>query len=96
MIVEVNKGLFSEYAQSGRGPVYMDCRGISDRDYAYMMHWFGHEGFTALVNHLNDKGIDLRKQAIEWATYGMRGKRRQHSPERQRRNLREGGLCRGG
>jgi succinate dehydrogenase/fumarate reductase flavoprotein subunit len=73
MIVEVNKGLFSEYAQSGRGPVYMDCRGISDRDYAYMMHWFGHEGFTALVNHLNDKGIDLRKQAVEWATYGMRG-----------------------
>ena len=73
MIVEVNKGLFSEYAQSGRGPVYMDCRGISDQDYEYMMHWFGHEGFTALVNHLNDKGIDLRKHAVEWATYGMRG-----------------------
>ena len=72
MIIEVNKGLFSEYAQSGRGPVYMDCRGISDQDYKYMMHWFDHEGFTALVDHLNDKGIDLRRHAIEWATYGMR------------------------
>lgn len=72
MIIEVNKGLFSEYAQSGRGPIYMDCRGISDQDYKYMMHWFDHEGFSALVDHLNDKGIDLRKHAIEWATYGMR------------------------
>jgi succinate dehydrogenase/fumarate reductase flavoprotein subunit len=73
MIIEVNKGLFSEYAQSGRGPVYMDCRAISDQDYKYMMHWFDHEGFRALVDHLNDKGIDLRRHAIEWATYGMRG-----------------------
>ena len=73
MIIEVNKSLFSEYAQSGRGPVYMDCRGISNKDYDYMMHWFNHEGFTALSDHLSNKGIDLRKHAIEWATYGMRG-----------------------
>ncbi len=51
----------------------MDCRGISDEDHDYMMNWFGHEGFTALVNHLKDKGIDLKKHPIEWATYGMRG-----------------------
>lgn len=73
MIIEVNKGLFSEYAQSGRGPVYMDCKGISDEDYDYMINWFGHEGFRPLMDHLGDKGIDLRKHAIEWATYGMRG-----------------------
>lgn len=73
MIVEINKALFSEYAESGRGPVYMDCRGISDEDYEYMMHWFQHEGFGALTNHLDEEGIDLRTNAIEWATYGMRG-----------------------
>ncbi|OGP66222.1 MAG: hypothetical protein A2170_14655 [Deltaproteobacteria bacterium RBG_13_53_10] len=73
MIIEVNKTLFSEYVQSGRGPVYMDCTGISNQDYDYMMNWFGHEGFTALVDHLKDKGIDLKKHPIEWATYGMRG-----------------------
>jgi len=73
MIIEVNKSLFSEYAKSGKGPVYMDCRGISKKDYAYMMHWFGHEGFDALTAHLEGKGIDLREHAVEWATYGMRG-----------------------
>ena len=73
MIVEVDKGLFSEYAKAGKGPVYMDCRGISAEDYAYMRHWFTHEGFDALTRHLDEKGIDLRQHAIEWATYGMRG-----------------------
>jgi succinate dehydrogenase/fumarate reductase flavoprotein subunit len=73
MIVEVDKGLFAKYAQSGKGPVYMDCRGISENDYKYMMRWFEHEGFIALNDHLHEKGIDLRKKPIEWATYGMRG-----------------------
>jgi len=73
MIIEVDKGLFAKYAQSGKGPVYMDCRGISENDYKYMMRWFEHEGFIALTDHLHEKGIDLRKNPIEWATYGMRG-----------------------
>ncbi len=73
MIIEVNKGLFSEYARSGKGPVYMDCRGISENDYKYMQHWFAQEGFGAFTDHLHAKGIDLRKNPIEWATYGMRG-----------------------
>jgi succinate dehydrogenase/fumarate reductase flavoprotein subunit len=73
MIIEVNKGLFSEYATSGKGPLYMDCRGISEEDHNYMMTWFYNEGFDAMVDHFKDKGIDLRKHAIEWATYGMRG-----------------------
>ncbi|MCF8094408.1 MAG: hypothetical protein K9J79_03515, partial [Desulfobacteraceae bacterium] len=73
MIIEVDKGLFQEYDLTGRGPVYMDCRGISEKDYAYMQHWFEHEGFSALTRHLHEKGIDLRKNPIEWATYGMRG-----------------------
>jgi succinate dehydrogenase/fumarate reductase flavoprotein subunit len=73
MIIEVNKNLFAEYTQAGKGPVYMDCSGISDEDYAFMMHWLDHEGFNALIDHLHKKNIDLKKNAIEWATYGMRG-----------------------
>lgn len=73
MIIEVNKGLFAEYARSGKGPVYMDCGGISDEDYDYMIHWMRQEGFDALIDHLKDKNIDLKKRSIEWATYGMRG-----------------------
>jgi succinate dehydrogenase/fumarate reductase flavoprotein subunit len=33
MIIEVDKGLFSTYARSGKGPVYMDCRGIWKADF---------------------------------------------------------------
>jgi succinate dehydrogenase/fumarate reductase flavoprotein subunit len=73
MIIEVDKTLFQEYARTGRGPVYMDCRGISEEDHAYMQHWFEHEGFGAFTRHLHEKGLDLRKNPIEWATYGMRG-----------------------
>jgi succinate dehydrogenase/fumarate reductase flavoprotein subunit len=73
MIVEVNKNLFDEYARTGKGPVYMDCRGISEDDYAYMRHWFTHEGFDSLTGYLDEKGIDLREHPVEWATYGMRG-----------------------
>jgi len=73
MIIEVNKGLFAEYARAGKGPLYMDCGGITDEDYEYMLHWMRQEGFDALINHLQEKGIDLKKRSIEWATYGMRG-----------------------
>jgi len=38
-----------------------------------MRNWMRHEGFTAFTDYLHDKGIDLRKNPIEWATYGMRG-----------------------
>jgi succinate dehydrogenase/fumarate reductase flavoprotein subunit len=38
-----------------------------------MRHWFTHEGFDALADHLDARGIDLREHPIEWATYGMRG-----------------------
>ena len=71
-MAEVHQGLFLGYAKSGRGPVYMDCRGISDEDYEYMMHWFEHEGYTAYTNHLKEEGIDLRENPIEFTTYVMR------------------------
>lgn len=73
MIIEVNKSLFEEYVQSGRGPVYMDCRGISKKDYDFMIHWMGHEGFNALLDYLKERKVDLKQHPVEWATYGMRG-----------------------
>ena len=71
MIVEVNKGLFSDYAKSGKGPVYMDCRGISDEDYEYMKYWLKHEGNMALLKHLDDEGIDLRQNPVEFMSYEL-------------------------
>lgn len=69
MTAEVNKSLFLDYAKAGRGPVYMDCRGISDEDYEYMMHWLKHEGNEALVRHLQEEGIDVRQNPVEFMTY---------------------------
>jgi succinate dehydrogenase/fumarate reductase flavoprotein subunit len=51
----------------------MDCTGISEEDYEYMMHWMGHEGNSALVPYFKEEGVDLRKNPVEFATYGMRG-----------------------
>lgn len=64
--------LFEDYAKSGRGPVYMDCRGISDENYEYMMLWLKNEGNVALINYLEEEGIDLRKNAVEFMRYEMR------------------------
>jgi succinate dehydrogenase/fumarate reductase flavoprotein subunit len=72
MIMEVNKLVAEQYTQSGKGPLYMDCTDISDKDYKYMMHWMEHEGNTSLLNHMMDEGIDIRKFPIEFATYPLR------------------------
>lgn len=73
MIMEVNKLVAEEYTQSGKGPLYMDCTGITEEDYQYMMHWMKHEGNISLLDHMKDEGIDIRKHPIEFATYPLRG-----------------------
>ncbi len=69
MTAEVNSLIFEDYMKSGRGPVYLNSLGISEEDYQYMMHWFIHEGNAALVNHMKEEGIDLRKNPVEFGTY---------------------------
>lgn len=70
-IADVYNSLFEDYAKLGKGPVYMDCRGISDDDYEYMMWGLKNEGNTAVINYLQEEGIDIRKNAIEFMTYEM-------------------------
>ena len=69
MTMEARSTILEDYLKSGRGPVYMDCRGISEEDYAYMMEAFVHEGLTALINYLKDEKVDLRKHPVEFGTY---------------------------
>jgi len=68
MTGEVNSLLPEEYLKSGRGPVYMDGRGISDEDHDYMMHWLKQEGSVALLNHMKEEGIDYHKNPIEFGS----------------------------
>jgi succinate dehydrogenase/fumarate reductase flavoprotein subunit len=69
---EVNKLMPEQYTKSGKGPVYMDCTGITDEDYKYMIYWMIHEGNSALINHMNEEGIDIRQHPVEFMTYPMR------------------------
>jgi succinate dehydrogenase/fumarate reductase flavoprotein subunit len=63
--------VFEDYSKAGKGPVFMDCSGISEEDYNYMVHWMNHEGNTSLFDHLSDEGVDVRKTPIEFMTYEM-------------------------
>jgi len=70
-ISDAYTGLFNDYVKSGKGPVYMDCRGITREDYEYMIYWLKQEGNCALVDHLDEEGIDLKKNPVEFMTYEM-------------------------
>jgi succinate dehydrogenase/fumarate reductase flavoprotein subunit len=69
MTMEVKSTLLEEYMKSGKGPVYMDCRGIAPEDYDYMMHWLVHEGNQSVLDHMKEEGIDPRKHPVEFGTY---------------------------
>lgn len=71
VISDIYPGLFDDYTKSGRGPVYMDCSGISKNDYEYMMYGFTNEGNLGIVNHLKEEGIELRENAVEFMTYEL-------------------------
>lgn len=66
---EVSKSFFEEHFRSGKGPVYMDCAGISEGDYDYMKYWLAQEGNRALLAYLEEKSIDPRTTPVEFMTY---------------------------
>jgi succinate dehydrogenase/fumarate reductase flavoprotein subunit len=70
-ISDIFPGVFREYEQTAKGPVYMDCRGISNEDYDYMMHFMRHEGLTGLTDHLKSEKIDLREHPVEFGSYEL-------------------------
>lgn len=68
-VVDIYQDIFIDYKKSGRGPVYMDCDGLSDEELEYMLHWLRNEGNVSLLDHLKEEGIDIRKNPIEFWTY---------------------------
>jgi succinate dehydrogenase/fumarate reductase flavoprotein subunit len=73
IIPEVDKKLFARILESGRGPVYMDCSGVSDDHLAFMLQGLANEGNEAVINHLEEEGVDLGKTPIEFMTYPLTG-----------------------
>jgi len=72
IIIEVDKQIFERYQQAGKGPVYMDCTGLSESDHAYLIEGLLNEGNIGLIEHLKEEGVDLRKNPVEFSTYEYR------------------------
>ena len=68
-ISDYYKEIFEDYTRTGRGPVFMDCRGITPEDYQYMVHWMNNEGLGIILNHMAEEGADPRKNPVEFMTY---------------------------
>jgi len=68
-VVDVYQDIFIDYHKTGRGPIYMDCDGLTDKELDYMLFWLHHEANTPLLNHLAEEGVDVRKNPIEFTTY---------------------------
>lgn len=62
--------VFTEKAKDGTGPVYIDCSGISQEDFEFMLWAFTCEGDTSLLEAMEQQGIDLRKHMPEFGGYG--------------------------
>ncbi len=71
MAADIWHSAFEDFAKSGKGPVYMDCSGISEEDYQYMRHWLEHEGNASFLDYLEEEKIDLTKRPVEFSTYEM-------------------------
>ena len=68
-VVDVYQDIFMDYKKSGRGPVYMDCDGLSNEELEYMLYWLRNEGNAGFLDYLKKEGIDIRKNPIEFRSY---------------------------
>ncbi|MFC1869557.1 FAD-binding protein, partial [Thermodesulfobacteriota bacterium] len=69
LISDAYPKVFDDYMNSGKGPVYMDCRGASKEDLEYMIHWLRNEGNEGLLDHMDEEGIDPGKNLIEFGRF---------------------------
>jgi succinate dehydrogenase/fumarate reductase flavoprotein subunit len=66
---DVWSSVFTDKFKSGQGPVYMDCSTTSAEDFDYMMWGLVEEGNTALLDHMAEEGVDVRKHRVEFMQY---------------------------
>jgi len=66
---DVWNSVFTDYHTSGKGPAYIDCTETAPEDIEYMLWGMENEGLTALLNYMNEEGIDVRKHMVEFMQY---------------------------
>ncbi len=66
---EIWTSVFKDRLKDGTGPTYMNCTEVSDEDLEHMKRAFVSEGISGLTGFMEQYGIDLRKDMIEFGTY---------------------------
>ena len=66
---EIWTSVFKDRLKDGTGPTYMNCTEVSDEDLEHMKRAFVSEGISGLTGFMEQYGIDLRKDMIEFVTY---------------------------
>ena len=66
---DIWQSVFDEKMASGEGPVYMNCSLTSEEDMKHMRECFVSEGDTSINDYMDQYGIDLHKEMIEFNTY---------------------------
>lgn len=66
---DIWQSVFSEKMDNGTGPTYMNCSEIEEEDLKYMRRCFVSEGDTSINDYIDQYGIDLRKEMVEFGTY---------------------------
>ena len=66
------EGVMKEISE-GRGPIYVDCRHLSEKDMTHLYKTLGYDKDT-LPDFIEQKGVNLRKEMLElMASEGMQG-----------------------
>jgi succinate dehydrogenase/fumarate reductase flavoprotein subunit len=64
---------FERVLREGTGPIYLDSRGLSEKELAVIRWALVNEGNTSLLAHMDESGIDLRTDKIEFEIYEAKG-----------------------
>jgi len=63
---------FERVLREGRGPIYMDSCGLNDEELAEIRWGLVNEGNTSLLTYMDERGIDIRRDKIEFEVYQPR------------------------
>jgi len=64
---------YDRVLREGRGPIYIDSRGLSDKELAVIRWALPNEGNASLMAYMDERGIDIRKDRLEFEVYEPKG-----------------------
>jgi succinate dehydrogenase/fumarate reductase flavoprotein subunit len=64
---------FEKALREGRGPIYMDCREATEEDVEVIRWGLNNEGNAALLTYMDEQGLDLRRDKLEFEIYEPKG-----------------------